>query len=165
MPVTVFRSTNFARREAPVSGLRSPVTGNRFLLHVMPARMSRVRKYGWWSSQKKGGELPRIRVALGMPEQVEEREREEQADEPDDFFLDAGEEEEEAPAELMRVVCSACQRLTLVRVKHYPKPTIRRIMSWTLWPELRRDADQLVLPAVEPYLPGGDLYLEAIGFP
>ena len=125
----------------------------------MPARMTRVRKFGWWSATKKSVEIPRIRKALGMPE-VNAENREEPS-EHDEFDGDADEESEE---KIVRVICRACNRLSMVRVAHYPKPTIGCIMKWNIWPELEPGADQMVLPAVEPYLPGGSLYLEAIGF-
>ena len=89
----------------------------------------------------------------------------EESSERDPFDGDTSDEEEEREEqEKVRIVCRQCNRLTMVRVLHYPKPSIRRIMTWILWPELEPDADQMVLPAVEPYLPGGSLYLEAIGF-
>jgi hypothetical protein len=132
---------------------------DRYLLHVMPYRMTRVRKFGWWSGTRKRKELPRIRRALGM-KQVETAE---EPSERDKFDGDTFDEEEERE-EQIRIICRQCNRLTMVRVVHYPKPSIRRIMTWVLWPELEPDADQMVLPAVEPYLPGGSLYHEAMGF-
>ena len=36
-----------------------------FLLHALPVRMSRCRPYGFWSSRRKGKDLPEIRRQLG----------------------------------------------------------------------------------------------------
>ncbi len=44
----------------------------RYLEHVMPKGMGRGRFYGWWSGSKKGKELPRIRVALDVPQEEPE---------------------------------------------------------------------------------------------
>ena len=132
---------------------------DRFLLHVMPARMTRVRKFGWWSGTKKAKELPRIRKALGMPEvQVESRE---EPSKTDKFDGDTGVESEE---KIIRVICRAVQPAFDGAGAYYPKPSIGRIMKWSIWPELEPGGDQMVLPAVEPYLPDGSLYLQAIGF-
>ena len=124
----------------------------------MPARMTRVRKFGWWSVRKKSVEFPRIRAALGMPE-TETNEGDDESPEHDKFDGDTDED-----SETIRIICSECKTRTLVRVEHYPKPTIRRIMTRNIWPELEPDAKQPLLPAVEPYLAGGSLYMEAMGF-
>ncbi len=134
---------------------------DRFLLHVMPRRMTRVRKFGWWAVHKKVVELPRIRRALGM---LGTQANDAVSSKQDKFDGDADEEIESNDDEAIRIICRTCKTRSMVRRVHYPKPSIARINQWTVWPELERDADQRLLPEVEPYLPGGSLYVEATGF-
>ena len=58
-------------------------------------------------------------------------------------------------------------------IAQVPKPTVYEMMELKIWPEqFGDDADDLhdaedpqqVLPGVAAYLPGGDLYLEALEF-
>jgi hypothetical protein len=121
--------------------------------------MTRVRKFGWWSGARKVKEIPRIRKALGMPEVHTGSDEEPAA--RDTFDGDADDEREE---EVLRVICRACNTRSMVRVAHYPKPSIGRIRNWNVWPELEPGGDQRLLPAVEPYLPGGSHFFEAMGF-
>jgi hypothetical protein len=88
----------------------------------------------------------------------------ESREEPSEHDKFDGDADEECEEEILRVVCRACNQLSMVRVVHYPKPTIGRIRSWNVWPELEPGGDQMVLPSVEPYLPGGSQYFQAIGF-
>ena len=134
---------------------------DRFLLHVMPERMSRVRSYGWWSDRKKAEHLPRIRVALGMREVKEDARAAPESgdDRPADEESESDEQERK-----VYIRCHKCNQMTMAKVEHVPKPSWRRIMTWILWRELDPDARQMVFPEVEPYLRASDIHYEPMRF-
>jgi len=126
----------------------------RYLEHVMPKGLGRTQFYGWWSSSRKGKELPRIRAQLGV--ELAPDEASEEAKKPDG---DVG-EEDAAP----RRPCPACKERTLVRLWLDPIPRLYDLMRIVIWPQQRKQPleHQVLLPELEAWLPGGDQYLASV---
>jgi hypothetical protein len=99
---------------------------DRFLLHVPPRHVRRIRTYGFLSQNQRGVKLPLIRRLLGVPEPG----RASEGDEP------LWEEEEDAAGTEVRRPCPACKTGVLIEVT-WPRPTIARIMRMTM-EELRQ---------------------------
>ena len=137
----------------------------RLLLHSLPPRMGRCRAYGFWAARAKGKDLAEIRRQLGEPPVP--------VDAADGDGQEQPNESDENGDELMRPLCTQCGERTMEVVAQVPKPTVHEMMELKIWPEQFADDagdldgaedPQLVLPGVAAYLPGGDLYLEALGF-
>jgi len=131
----------------------------RYLLHVMPKWFSRSRFYGWWSSPRKGKELPRIRAALGMPPQndTDPEAEETQEDMPDPALPDDMEK-------VLRVQCPRCHAQTLERVLQVPRPSVYDLLQIVIWPQQRKNPieTQAVLPDMETWLPRGDAFMASL---
>ena len=129
----------------------------RFLEHVMPKRFGRVRFYGWWSTGRKGRELPRIRAALGveLPEAAPEESEQEQEEKSIEVSADAP----------VRRRCPRCGQQTLERVLEIPAPPLYQLMRVVIWPVQRRwrAGRQQALAGLEPWL-SGSAALPASGF-
>lgn len=127
----------------------------RYLEHVMPKGMGRGRFYGWWSGSKKGHELPRIRMALGVVAEDEQP----RADEAND--ADGPVPEPDAPP---RRQCPACKEPALVRLWHDPAPRLSDLMHLVLWPQQRKSPceHQAPLPTLASWRPGGEEYLASL---
>jgi hypothetical protein len=96
---------------------------DRFLLHVLPRHVRRIRNYGFLAPNQRGKKLPLIRQLLGMPELASAAEE----GQP----LSEEHEEEDGGASGAGRPCPACQRGVLVVIS-WPRPTIAQIMQLPL---------------------------------
>jgi len=123
---------------------------DRFVMHVMPRGMARMRQYGWWAGRNKQRELRRVRVALGrtlLPEEVAEPESGTDVP-PDD--VPAGdvpedeerEDEEPPPREPLFMPCAQCGQRTMRMLHRDWPPSLARLAEWpwTIWPERQAPA-------------------------
>jgi hypothetical protein len=96
---------------------------DRFLLHILPRHVRRIRNYGFLAPNQRGKKLPLIRRLLGMPP----LERDRKAEKPQ--LPDEEQEDQDArPAAALGPPCPACQTGVL-RVVTWPRPTIAQIMQ------------------------------------
>ena len=96
---------------------------DRFLLHILPRHVRRIRNYGFLAPNQRGVKLPLIRKLLGMPEPG-------RASEGDEPLLEEEEDADAAGTEVRRP-CPVCKTGVLIEVT-WPRPTIAQIMQMTL---------------------------------
>ncbi len=94
---------------------------DRFLLHVLPRHVRRIRNYGFLAPNQRGTKLPLIRRLLGLPEPGSATENEEP-------LL---EEEQDEDATGVGRPCPVCHTGVLVEIT-WPRPTIAEIMQLPL---------------------------------
>ena len=98
---------------------------DRFLLHILPRHVRRIRNYGFLAPNQRGQKLPLIRRLLGLPPLERAGKREEP------LLEEEAEEEENAAAAQVRWSCPVCQVGVLVETI-WPRPTIAQLMQLPL---------------------------------